>query len=63
MNGQVDLKKVMDYVHKRQSIIATHENVSYLKDQGIDVAVGTASFSGSHTVTISNKPIREKKLL
>ncbi len=63
LNGQADIKKVINYVYERQEIIREHENASWLKGQGIDVALGEANFTGKNEVEVNGKKYSGKKIV
>ena len=63
VTGKVDIKKAMNYVYERQEIIRVHENAQWLKDQGIDVALGKASFSGRNEIEVNDKKYAGKKIV
>ena len=55
VSGEPDIRKILDYVHSRQEIIREHENAEYLqKEEGVDVVIGEASFSGKQSVRIND---------
>ncbi|MDP4284754.1 MAG: NAD(P)/FAD-dependent oxidoreductase [Bacteroidota bacterium] len=62
-SGKVDIKKVMDYVYERQEIIRKHENAQWLKEQGIDVVLGMAGFSGRNEIEVNGKKCHGKKIV
>jgi pyruvate/2-oxoglutarate dehydrogenase complex dihydrolipoamide dehydrogenase (E3) component len=53
VTGKVDIKKAIDYVYERQEIIRVHENAQWLKDQGIDVALGEAQFTNKNEIEVN----------
>ncbi len=63
LNGEVDIKKAIDYVHARQEIIRKHENAAWLREQGINVVLGEASFAGRHEVTVNGELFSAKKII
>lgn len=63
VNGEVDIQKVIAYVHDRQKIIRNHENASWLKEQGITVVLGEASFAGKHAVEVNGNTYSAKKIV
>ncbi|MDZ7845458.1 MAG: FAD-dependent oxidoreductase [Owenweeksia sp.] len=63
-SGDLDFKKVMNYVHQRQGVIREHESAEYLRDkEGIAIEIGTASFSGKRSVSVNGKEFSAKKIL
>ncbi len=64
VSGKPDIRKILDYVHSRQEIIRQHESAEYLqKEEGIDVLIGEASFSGKHSVQVNGTEYTCKKIL
>ncbi len=63
VEGKVDIKRVIKYVYDRQEIIREHENASWLKEQGVDVALGDAHFTGKNEIEIDGKKYRGKKIV
>ena len=63
ITGKVDIKKAIDYVYERQEIIRIHENARWLKDQGIDVALGIARFTGKNEIEVNDKKYTSKKIV
>ena len=62
VSGEVDIKKIMDYVAERQDVLREHENADYLRNEGMDVALGSARFEGSHQVRVGEKVFAGKKI-
>jgi pyruvate/2-oxoglutarate dehydrogenase complex dihydrolipoamide dehydrogenase (E3) component len=63
VDGTPDLKKVMAYVQSRQEIIRKHENADWLRNQGISVALGYASFAGKNDVEVGGQTYSGKKIV
>ncbi|HAD96409.1 MAG TPA: mercuric reductase [Cryomorphaceae bacterium] len=64
LSGKPDIRRVLDYVHSRQEIIRKHESADYLKkEEGIDVLIGQASFSGRNAVEVNGQEYQAKKIL
>ncbi len=63
LTGKADLKKAMDYVTQRQEIIRKHENATELREQGIDIALGEATFTGKKEVTVDNVKYKGKNIV
>ena len=53
VSGKVDIKKAINYVYTRQEIIREHENAQWLKEQGVDVALGHATFIGKNEIIVN----------
>ena len=63
VTGKVDIKRAMNYVYERQEIIRVHENAQWLKDQGVEVALGNASFAGKNEIEVNDKKYTGKKIV
>jgi len=61
--GKPDIEKVFKYVHERQEIIRKHENAAYLKAEGMNVVLGTASFVSKDEVEVNGQKYRGKKIV
>lgn len=63
VNGKVDFDSVKSYIKRVQDSIKTHENAAYFRNQGLEVELGTARFSGEHFILINGKEIKAKKIV
>ncbi len=63
LSGEIDVQKALGYVHARQEIIRKHENAGWLKEQGISVVLGEASFVGKHEVIVHGEVFSAKKIV
>lgn len=63
LSGQVDIEKVMDYITSKKEIIRTHENATYLREKGIDVALGKVSFINETSVEVEGVIYTAKKVI
>lgn len=63
VNGDIDIKKVIKYVYDRQEKIRMHENAQWLQEQGVDVALGEAHFTGKNEIEADGKKYRGKKIV
>jgi len=63
VTGRVDIKKVVGYIQEKQSLIRSHENAKWLRDQGITVALGHACFAGKNQVEVAGKIYSGKKIV
>jgi pyruvate/2-oxoglutarate dehydrogenase complex dihydrolipoamide dehydrogenase (E3) component len=63
VSGKVDMKKVMDYVEERQSLIREHENKEFLQKEGLEVVIGKARFTESHQVAVDGNTYTAKKIV
>lgn len=60
--GKVSLKKVWEYVQSAQDKIRTHENAQFFRNQGLEVVLGTARFSGKRSVEVDGQVYTAKKI-
>ncbi len=64
VSGKPDIQKVLKYVHDKQASIREHESAEYLKKaEGLDVEIGTATFTGKNEVKANGKKFTAKKIL
>ena len=63
VDGKVDIKKVTGYIRSKQSLIRTHENAQWLRDQGINIALGNASFTGKQEIEVGGKKYSANKIV
>lgn len=63
VSGKVDIKKAIEYVYSKQQVIRKHENAQWLKDQGIDIVLGKAAFTGKNEVEVNGKRYEGKKIV
>ena len=63
VSGAVNLAQVMAYVKNRQDEIRDHENATYFRQEGMDVALGTARFTGKNQVAVDGKVYHGKKIV
>ncbi|MEO5967141.1 MAG: NAD(P)/FAD-dependent oxidoreductase [Ferruginibacter sp.] len=63
VTGVVDINKAINYVYDRQENIREHENAQWLKEQGVEVALGNASFSGKNEIEVNGKKYSGKKIV
>ncbi|MGF7080358.1 dihydrolipoyl dehydrogenase family protein [Mucilaginibacter sp. UYCu711] len=63
VTGNVDIKKVVGYIQDKQSLIRSHENAKWLRDQGITMALGHACFAGKNQVEVAGKIYSGKKIV
>lgn len=61
--GQIDIKKVMQYVKEKKDIIRVHENAAYFKKKGMDVALGKATLVSKNQVRVNNTFYSAKKII
>lgn len=64
LSGRVDLRLVLDQVRAKQALIRSHESAEYLqKEEGIEVAIGTARFIARQQVQVNDQVFEAKKIL
>ena len=63
VGGRIDIKKVMEYVHKKQEKIRTHENVEYLRTKGMTVVIGHARFVSRTEICVGDSVYKGKKIV
>ncbi len=63
LSGRPDIEKVLGHVKQAQSEIRKHENSKYLATQGIDVALGEASFVDRKSVQVEDKIYSAPKIV
>jgi pyruvate/2-oxoglutarate dehydrogenase complex dihydrolipoamide dehydrogenase (E3) component len=61
--GKVEISNVWKYVKERQDKIREHENATYLRNMGIEVALGTARFVSRNEVEVSGQVHQGKKIV
>jgi pyruvate/2-oxoglutarate dehydrogenase complex dihydrolipoamide dehydrogenase (E3) component len=63
LKGDMDIRKVTDYIRERQNIIRRHENADYFRKEGLDVALGTASFKSGNSICVSGKAYSGRRIV
>ena len=63
VDGNVDIKKVIDYVYNRQENIREHENAAWLREQGVEVAFGDAHFTTNNEIEVGGEKYNGKKIV
>ena len=63
VNGKADIKKVTNYVYERQESIRAHENAPWLQQQGVEVALGHAHFTGTNKIEVNGINYEGKKII
>lgn len=63
VTGNPDFKKAIDYIKERQEIIRKHEDAKTLREEGIDLALGEAKFTGKKEVEVNNKKFSGKNIV
>ena len=63
INGEADIEKAIGYVYARQQVIREHENAKWLQEQGVDVALGEAKFSGKNEILVNGEKFTARKIV
>jgi len=63
VHGEVDIQKALRYVYERQELIRDHENAGWLKEQGVDVALGFAHFTGNNEIEVNGTRYKGKRIV
>lgn len=63
MSGDVDMERVRQFVDRSKEVIRTHENAEYFRQQGMDVVLGEAKFSGKNNVVVNGVEYQGKKIV
>lgn len=63
MTGKADMQAILDYVHSKQAVIRAHESADYLRAQGVDLAIGTASFVNENTIQVGEDQYTADKII
>ncbi|GAB2528534.1 dihydrolipoyl dehydrogenase family protein [Spirosoma aerophilum] len=61
--GKPDFGLVKQYIQERISRIKQHENADFFRQQGIDVVIGTARFTGKNTLEAAGKTFTAKRIV
>jgi pyruvate/2-oxoglutarate dehydrogenase complex dihydrolipoamide dehydrogenase (E3) component len=62
-SSKADLSKVMDYVRECQEHVRHHESKEAFEEMGLDVALGSARFSGPNSVKVGDDEFSAKKIV
>jgi len=63
LTGKIDIQKAIQYVYDKQNVIRVHENAAWLREQGVDVALGEAHFTGNNEIEVNGKRFKAKKIV
>jgi len=63
ITGKPNLKKVVDYIVQRQEIIRKHENATAMREQGVNIALGEAKFTGKKEVPFNNTKYNARNIV
>lgn len=62
-NRNVDFLKVKEYIREKQDTILGHENPDYLKGQGMDIVLGTASFISKKQIKVNDEVYNARNIV
>lgn len=63
IEGQPDLSKTVAYVKAKQDTIRKHENATFLRNEGMDVVLGEATFHDKRSVKVKGSIYQGKKIV
>lgn len=63
VDGEVDLKQVLQYVKEKQDVFREHESVEYFRKIGMTVVIGEARFQGKRSLTVNGVEYIGKKIV
>ena len=64
VEGDVDITKVMEYVHAKQDDIRAHESAEYLRThEEVEIEIGEARFVAENAVEVNGQRVEAKKIL
>jgi pyruvate/2-oxoglutarate dehydrogenase complex dihydrolipoamide dehydrogenase (E3) component len=61
--GKADMRIVKEYINGKKDVIRVHENASYYRKIGIDVALGIGKFASSNSVEVDGMIYSSKKIV
>lgn len=63
VKGKLNIKKVLEYIKRKQGVIRRHENAKWFRKQGMDVELGEAEFIGKNQIKINGKIYSGKRIV
>jgi len=63
VSGKADMQSILDYVHQKQAVIREHESADYIRAQGIDLKIGTASFVDENTLQVGDEQFTSERII
>ncbi len=63
ISGEIDIKRVVEYITSKKEFIRTHENADYFRKQGMDVVLGFAKFISKDSIEVEGKKFSAKKIV
>ncbi len=61
--GKIDIQKAIKYVYEKQNVIRVHENATWLREKGIEVALGQAHFIAKDEIEVEGIRFQGKKIV
>ena len=62
-SGKPDFERVKQYIQERIALLRQHENADYFRQQGMDVVIGTARFTGRDQVEANGERFTAKRIV
>lgn len=63
ISGATDFEKVKEYIQEKQNSIRSHENVNYLREKGLNIVLGIASFVSEKKIEVDGKVFEGRKIV
>ena len=63
VSGKADMQSILDYVHSKQAVIRAHESADYIRSQGVDLKIGTASFIDEETIQVAEEQFSAPRII
>ncbi len=63
ISGKVDIQKAVEYIYGKQEVIRKHENALWLREQGVDVVLGSAHFTAKNEIEVDGIKYHSKKIV
>ncbi len=63
LTGKANMKDILSYVHSKQEVIRAHESADYIRSQGVDLAIGTASFVDEKTIQVGAERYTSERII
>jgi len=63
IEGSADMQKILEYVHSKQAVIREHESADYLREKGVALKIGLASFVDEKTVRVGDEFFSSSRII
>jgi len=63
VSGKADMKAILGFVHDKQEVIRAHESADYIRAQGVDLEIGTASFENENTIRVGDNLFTSDRII